>query len=297
MKGQGGESKLVAIGGASGTLGREVIRALAERGHRTRALIRDSGKRELVAEADQVQLVDLLDPDAALEEALDGVDVVFSAAGQSSAMGRRSERRSFQDVDYPINRALLDAALAVGAAKVVYVSVLNGPEMRHLAYVDAHERAVDEAIASGIDCTVIRANAFFSIYLEALERAKRGPLLGLGDPDALSNPIDERDLATACAEALDGKEASVDVGGPEILTRREELEAAFLALGREPRIRWLPMAVAKAALPALRLRDRRRAEMLEFVLSIAAREMVATPHGNGRLKDYLREKASPEAEN
>jgi uncharacterized protein YbjT (DUF2867 family) len=293
MKGQGGESKLVAIAGASGTLGQEMIRALAERGHRTRALIRDPGKRELVAEADQVQLVDLLDP----EEALKGVNVVFSAAGQSSAMGRRSERRSFQDVDYPINKALLNAALAVGAAKVVYVSVLNGPEMRHLAYVDAHERVVDEAIASGVDCTVIRANAFFSVYLEALKRARRGPLLGLGDPDALSNPIDERDLATACAEALNGREASVDVGGPEILTRREELEAAFLALGREPRVRWLPTAVAKAALPALRLRDRRRAEMLEFVLSITARDMVATPHGSSRLKDYLREKAVPEAGN
>jgi uncharacterized protein YbjT (DUF2867 family) len=292
LKGQGGESKLVAIAGASGTLGREVIRALAQRGHRARALIRDPGKRELVGEAEQVQLIDLLGPDAALEEALEGVDVVFSAAGQSSAMGRRGERQSFQDVDYPINKALLDAALAVGATQFVCVSVLNGPELRHLAYVDAHERVVDDAIASGIDCTVVRANAFFSVYLEALAQARRGSLLGFGDPKALSNPIDERDLATACVEALDRKQASIDVGGPEILTRREELEAAFLALGREPRVRWLPTRVAKAALPVLRLRDRRRAEMLEFVLSIATRDMLATPCGSGRLQDYLREKAA-----
>jgi uncharacterized protein YbjT (DUF2867 family) len=284
-------SEKALVAGASGELGRWVLRTLKERGYETRALIRDPAKAERLEGADEVAVVDLLDPGEALAGAMSGVEVVFSSVGETVSMGGREERRPFAEVDYPVNHALLEAALSAGVSKFAYVSVLNGTELRELGYVDAHERVVDELRSAAISETVIRANAFFYIYLEALERARHGSLVMIGEPDAKSNPIHERELAIACVDAIEAGERSVEVGGPQVLGRLAELEAPFEALGKKPRVKRVPKFLLKAGLVPLRRRDPRRAEMIEFVLAVTSREMIAPAHGEARLADYLREHA------
>jgi uncharacterized protein YbjT (DUF2867 family) len=278
--------KRVLVAGAGGHLGRHVVAELSARGHRARALVRDPGKRDL-AGAEEVVAADLSDPEAPLAEALEGVDVVFSAAGQSCTMQRAVERASFRDVDLPINRALLAAARAAGVQRFAYVAVLGGERLRHLDYVAAHEDFVGELAASGLDRTVIRANGFFYSYLDMLQAIRRGPAILFGDGSARSNPIHEADLAVACVEAIERGLEEVDVGGPETLTRREEAELAFAAIGKKPRLIRLPAPLLGAAVRLLRPRDRRRAEMLEFIAAIGRTDMLAPAHGERRLGEYL----------
>jgi uncharacterized protein YbjT (DUF2867 family) len=279
----------VLIAGASGYLGRHVVSEFASRGYETRALIRDPGKRHLVEAADETVVLDLLDPGDLPERLLGGVDIVFSAAGQPCTLQRIADRESFGAVDYPINRALLDAALRSGARKFVYVTVLAPPRMREDAYVAAHERFVEELAVSGIDYTVIGANGFFYSYLDLLDVVRRGMAVSLSDGKARSNPIHEADLAIACVEATEGKERRVEVGGPEVITRREEIEIAFAAVGRKPRVLRVPRALLGAVLPFLRLGDRRRAEMLAFLARLSSDDVLAPPHGERRLREYLAE--------
>ena len=75
------------------------------------------------------------------------------------------------------------------------------------------------------------------------------------------------------------------------MTRSEEVELAFAVLGREARVRRVPHSLLRVALPLVRLRDRRRAEMIEFIAAIGRRDMLAPPHGERRLRDYLAEHA------
>jgi len=281
----------VLVAGASGYLGRHVVGELASRGYRTRALIRDRGKGDLLVGADETVVVDLLDPGERLDQALDGVDIVFSAAGQPCTLRPIADRRPFGAIDYPINRALLDAALRSGAQRFAYVTVLAGPELRDLAYVAAHERFVAELAASRVEHTVIRANGFFYSYLDLLEFVRRGAAISFGDGKARSNPIHEADLALACVEAIEGADHEVEVGGPEAITRREEIEMAFAAVGRKPRVLRVPPALLKAVLPVFGLRDRRRAEMLDFLAAISRTDVLGAPYGHRRLRDYLVEHA------
>jgi uncharacterized protein YbjT (DUF2867 family) len=273
----------VLLAGATGALGRELLRELRDRGTATRALVRKPG----VVEGDHV-VADLADERAGLDAACRGVDTVISVAGQSTATGRIADRRTYDAVDHRGNARLLEAARRAGAQRFLYVSIFNAERLRGLAYVDAHERFVERLQASGLEATIVRANGFFAAYRDLYDIAAAGRPVPLVDGGrARSNPIHEADLARACLEALDAGATSVDVGGPETLTRREEAELAFAAAGREPRTRPLPRPIARAGTALLRPLDPRRAAILAFLARINGIDMVAPAYGSRRLGDYL----------
>ena len=281
----------VLVAGASGFLGRHVVRELGARGYGVRALIRDPNKRGLIEGTHDTIPIDLLDPAAQTHDAMKAIDVVLSAAGQPCTLRRIADRRSFRQVDPQINLALLETAIEQGVRKFVYVTVLAGPQLHALDYVAAHEQFVDELKASPIDYTVVRANGFFYSYIDLLDFARRGLTIGFADGSARSNPIHEADLAQACVEAIDNESSEIEFGGPEIFTRREEVELAFAAVGRRTRLLRIPGPLLKAVLPLIRLGDRRRGEMLEFLAAISASDVLAPAYGSRRLGDYLREHA------
>lgn len=281
----------VLVAGASGFLGRHVVRELGAHGYDVRALIRDPGKRELIEGTQDTIAIDLLDPGAQIHAAMEAIDVVFSAAGQPCTLQRIADRRSFRQVDPQINRALLQAAIAQGVRKFVYVTVLAGPPLHDLAYVAAHQQFIDELKVSAIDHTVLRANGFFYSYIDLLDFARRGLAISFADGKARSNPIHEADLALACVEAIESPHREIDVGGPETLTRREEVELAFAAVERRTRVLRIPRPLLKVALPLIRLGDHRRGEMLEFLAAISATDVLAPARGSRQLGDYLREHA------
>lgn len=283
--------KRILVAGASGFLGRHAVQELGSRGYRVRALIRDPGKRELIEGAEKTCVLDLLDERTGLQDVLRGVDVVFSAAGQPCTLQRLADRRSFRRVDPQINRALLQAAIASGARKFVYVTVLAVPELHELDYVAAHDEFIADLRASSMDHTIVHANGFFYSYLDLLAFARRGLAVSFVDGRARSNPIHEADLAVVCVEAIESDAAEIEVGGPETMTRREEIELAFAVVGRKARVLRIPGPLFKAALPLIRLGDRRRGEMLEFLAAISATDVLAPQHGSRRLGDYLREHA------
>jgi uncharacterized protein YbjT (DUF2867 family) len=221
-----------------------------------------------------------------------GAETVISVAGQSTLSRRLPDRRGFHEVDYKGNARLLEAAEAAGVGGFLYLSVFNAARLRGLEYVDAHERVIERLRASDLEATVVRSNGFFSAYRELLELAAAGRRIPLFVGGATrSNPIHEADLAVACLEALESAEAQVDVGGPEALSRREEVELAFAAVGREPRTRSVRPWMAKATAATLRPLDRRRAASLAFLAAINSIDMVAPGHGRRRLTEYFAEHA------
>jgi uncharacterized protein YbjT (DUF2867 family) len=204
----------ILLAGASGYLGRHVVGELNARGHQVQALIRNPNKRSLVRGAEKTVAIDLLGGGEQLHTIMEGVEIIFSSAGQPCTLRRTGDRRSFRQTESQINRVLLDAALACGVRKFVYVAVLSSPQLHALDYVASHEQFVEELEASGIDSTVVRANGFFYSYIDLLEFARRGLAIGFGDGSARSNPIHEADLAVVCVDAIEGSQQQVEVRRP-----------------------------------------------------------------------------------
>ena len=76
-----------------------------------------------------------------------------------------------------------------------------------------------------------------------------------------------------------------------MITRREEIEITFAAVARKPRVLRIPRTLLKCGLALFRLRDRRRAEMVDFLARLSSTDVLGAPHGERRLTDYLRERA------
>jgi uncharacterized protein YbjT (DUF2867 family) len=279
---------VVLVAGATGQLGRCVVRELAARGHRVRALTR----RPASIDGAETAVADATRPET-LPPALEGVEVVVSALGQLMALKPLPEKRPFAAIDHLANRNLLRAAQQAGARRFVYVSLFGADALGKSAYTRAHEAFVADLRASGIEHTALRPTGFFATFAAAMATQRAGWALVFGDGRARTNPIHEADLAGLCADAVEpGTPAELPCGGPDTFTRDEIAQLGFAALARRGRVLHAPPALGRALAAALHPFDARLAELLEFGVAAMTHDGVAPPRGTRRLGDYLREAAA-----
>ncbi|HYP75288.1 MAG TPA: NAD(P)H-binding protein [Polyangiaceae bacterium] len=281
----------VLVAGASGVVGREIVLLLKQRGHFVRTLSKSVARAEPLRQlADEVRVLDATLA-ASVEGSCHGLEMVISALGAPvSANGK--ERRSFAEVDLKANLNLLAEARRAGVRRFVYVGVFSQPAYASTAYVQAHaqvERAIREA---GIEYGFVRTTGVYGALAEMLSMALKGPLPVIDDGSALTNPIDERDVAEAVLCALDAPGSSeVDIGGPETLSRRQIAETAFSALGRPARLFTLPLWALKVVSFVYGLFNRRMGEFLAFMQLALTHSCVAPTPGKRRLLDHFAARA------
>lgn len=285
--GGNGSKDIVVVAGATGYLGRYVVRELHRRGWRVRALARDP---ERLGEArrfcDEV-FVGQATRKQTLEGLFDGAQAAFSSIG----VRHFRPRPTFREVDYGANRNLVELACAAGVERFVFVSVLHGAEMRALSpVVEAREQVVDLLRASPLQATILRPTAFFNDMAEVLRLARRGRVWLIGSGRSRLNPIHGADLAVVAAEALEAEpvQAEVAAGGPEVFTQRELAELAFRVLGRPPRYGHLPPRLLHLLAVLCRPVSANAAAFLRMFAALAQRDAVAPARGRRRLEDFFR---------
>ncbi|MEO7965745.1 MAG: NAD-dependent epimerase/dehydratase family protein, partial [Gemmatimonadaceae bacterium] len=108
------------VTGATGFIGRHLVRLLAERGVRVRAMARDPDRaRELAGPNVEVVVGDFGDP-AAIEGLAEGVDTIFHLA--SVMKGTADE---FERVDLAGGQRLIDEATRAGVRRFVFTSTMG----------------------------------------------------------------------------------------------------------------------------------------------------------------------------
>lgn len=274
----------VLVAGATGYLGEFVAQELKARGHFVRALARSPEKLERIRDClDETVKAEVTRPET-LAQVCSGIDVVFSSVG----ITRQKDGMTFSDVDYQGNKNLLEAAIRAGVKKFVYVSVLNGPKLRHLDIVRAHEDFVDELRASGIEYAVLRPTGYFSDMGEMLEMARRGRVWLIGSGKTHVNPIHGADLAVACADAIEGAGGEIEVGGPETMTWEKVANLAFGVLGKPVKVTRIPEWFMWWVVRLVRLFNRHQGELLAFFTTMATTDVVAPSTGAHTLEDHFR---------
>src|SRR5690606_7822819 len=110
---------LVLVTGASGNLGRRVVRTLQQQNIQVRALVRTPVKGEPLTAPNVAMSVGDLKIPADTRRAVEGVRAIISTAGVVLGRGRNTP----MEVDYQGNRNLIDAALEAGVEHFVLISV------------------------------------------------------------------------------------------------------------------------------------------------------------------------------
>lgn len=206
--------------------------------------------------------------------------------------GDITDRLTFQDVDYQGNKNLLETALRAGVEKFIYVSVFNGPDLRHFDIVKAHEDFVDDLKTSGMKYAVVRPTGYFSDMTEFLKMARKGRVYLIGPGTNRCNPIHGADLAKTCANVIAGQHQEIDVGGPQAMTYREIAELAFRSVGRKGRISSVPVWLMKSVVAVTRIFNRHQGELLAFFTTAMTSDVVAPSTGIHTLVDYYKRLAA-----
>jgi uncharacterized protein YbjT (DUF2867 family) len=276
--------KKVLVAGATGYLGRYLVKELKKQGYWVQALARNTKKLEGFSEyIDELFEAEVTKPES-LNGICDGVDVVISTIG----ITRQKDGLTYLDVDYQGNKNLLEQALKNKVSKFIYISVINAHLMMDLKMIQAKEQFVEELKKSGLDYAIIRPSGFFSDMLEFLNMAKKGRVSLFGNGENKINPIHGADLAEVCVASINKSETEINVGGPQIFTFKEIAELAFKILKREAKISSLPSWAIRIILPLMRtFTSSKIYGPFEFMASIMTMDVVGELYGKERLEDFF----------
>ena len=280
------KNQRVLVVGATGYLGKFIVKQLKKRGYWVRALSRNNQNIEPVKQyADELFLGEATKPET-IKGLCKGIDIVFSSLG----ITKQKDGLTYMDVDYQGNKNILNQAIEENVSRFMYISVFNASKLRHLEIVKAKERFADELKAAGLDHIIVRPNGFFSDTKEFFNMAKRGRVYLFGDGEYRGNPIHGADLAKACVEHLDSNDKEWDIGGPEILTQNEIASQAFEVLKQKPRVTRIPIWIKNLTIKSAKFfTSVRTYGPIEFFMTVLTMDMIAPTYGQHTIKDYFKE--------
>ncbi|MEW5869149.1 MAG: SDR family oxidoreductase [Chloroflexota bacterium] len=244
----------ILIVGATGVLGKEATQQLLAAGHKVRAMTRDLDKgATLRAMGAEVVQGDLIDP-ASLKKACQGVEAVLAAAHQLMGAGKYTS----EAVDDAGHRALIDAAKAAGVKHFVYTSAQHVSPDHPTDFYRAKAKVEAYLKASGLSYTILRPPAFMEWHVHNLLGATilttgKTTIYGKGD-----NPINFMagvDVARFAVLALTDprlKNRSLDIGGPDNLSKNQVVKLYEKYAGRTARVSHVPTGMMKVMGPILR---------------------------------------------
>jgi uncharacterized protein YbjT (DUF2867 family) len=243
----------VLVVGATGQLGRVVVRKLLASGTRVRALARNAAKLAEFAPEAELAPVDLLDV-GKLTEACRGIDQIVATANNNMGKGPTSPTR----IDLPAYQNLCAAARNAGVRRLIYVSY-RGVSQDAPVDIFRVKWYIEDAIRrSGMAHVMLRPTAFMDIWIdEILARGirEKGVATIFGDGTRVSNYIAVDDVARFAVEILarqDVVNEAVDAGGPSNVSLNELatlLERHFNSSGRR---RHVPVAAMRLLPPIVR---------------------------------------------
>ena len=278
--------KRVLVAGATGYLGRYVVKEFKKQGFWVRALARNATKLEKLNEyIDEKFTGEITDPNS-LSGICKEIDIVFSSVG----ITKQKDGLTYMDVDFQGNVNLLEEAEKEGVKKFIFVSVFNAENMKNLKGIQAKVRFEEELKKSGLNFSIVYPNGFFSDMLDYQQMAKKGRGYVFGSGKNKINPIHGEDLAIICVNAAAGDEKEIKVGGPDILTHNEILTIAFKSLNKKIKISRIPIWIRSFLLATLRIfTSVKTYGPLEFFMTVLAMDLVAPSYGKHHLKDFFLE--------
>ena len=244
----------VVVFGATGYIGRFVVKELVQRGFNVVAFARErsgiggrQGQESVVADfpGAEVRFGDVTQPDSLAAQAFDQpTDVVISCLAS-----RTGGRKDSWAIDYEATLNTYEQGRKAGMAHFVLLSAIC--VQKPLLEFQKAKLALEAKLREGEDVSysIVRPTAFFKSLGAQVESCRKGApyVMFEGGELASCKPISEPDLASFIADCVTDRDKVnqvLPIGGPgDALSARQQGEMLFKALGKKPWMISLPIAL------------------------------------------------------
>ena len=278
------------VTGATGGIGRRVVRRLREREASVRAFVRLTSRYgELEHRGAEIFIGDLR-REKDIQKACQGVQYIISAHGSDG---------DALALDYRANIELIDQAKAAETVQhFVFISVLGADRGYEDAPVFKAKRAVERYLqTSGLNYTILRPAGLASNLLPLAERFRQTRVyLLIGDPKNRTSIVSTDDLAQIAVDSVTVAGAQnqiLPVGGPEILQREDVPHIFGRIFNQEPIIVNPPLLLFDGVRSAVGLLNSQAQKALGTLRVLLANEFFCTPDEILNLESMFNLKQEP----
>jgi NADH dehydrogenase len=232
--------KFATVFGGSGFVGRQIVWSLARRDYRVRAAVRRpdlAGYLQPMGVVGQVHAVqaNLRFVDSVVR-AVEGAETVVNSVGILAPSGAQT----FHEVHVEGARRIAKAAREAGAKRLVHISAIGANRDSNSRYAVSKAEGEAAVLAEFPSAIILRPSIVFGPEDQFFNRfaalARVSPVLPLvGGGRTKFQPVFSGDVGEAVANAVtgEGKPGAVyELGGPQVVTFRDILEATLRYAGR-----------------------------------------------------------------
>jgi len=241
---------MIAITGATGFVGREIVKQARADGHAVRAIVRDPKRARWLADEYGVELFHgnvLFSP--SLDGAMRGANCVIHLAG----IIHEWRENTFQRVHAEATMNVVGEAKKDGAKRFLHMSALGTRPNARSRYHQTKWAGEEFVRQSGLAWTIFRPSVIYGPQDKSINVLAK--LVGalpvvpvLGDGHSKIQPISVENVAKCFVEAIKHDETigkTYDLCGPEAFTWNELYDALMRLLGvRKPKLH-LPLPIAR----------------------------------------------------
>jgi uncharacterized protein YbjT (DUF2867 family) len=253
---------VLLLTGATGLVGRSVLRRLSATGIPVRCLVRDPRRLGPDRVRVQIALGDLADPQS-FRNALRGVETVVHLA----ATIRDQPRGSIEELNGIATWRMVEAAGRAGVQRFVFFSALGASAHDRTRLLRAKALA-EQAVREGpVESAIFAPSLIYApgdAWLTLLSRLALLPVMPIsGRGRAVFQPIWAEDVARCVCAELDRPAASgsrrYELAGPQTLSHEAIIRLALRSIGKRRLLVHVPTPIVSSGLRALELVARSRA--------------------------------------
>ena len=230
----------ILVVGATGTLGRQIVRHGIDQEHSVRCLVRNKAKASFLKEWGAELVKGNICQPKTLKAALEGVDVVIDAA-----TARATGSLSIKQVDWDGKVNLIQAAAEANIKRYIFFSILNAKDFENVPLMEIKSCTEKFLEESGLNYTILKLAGF----MQGLIGQYGIPILdnqavwvsGENTPIAYMNTQDIAKFAIKAIEIPETANHSYPVVGTRAWTADQIIQLCERLCGKQAKISRIPL--------------------------------------------------------